>query len=296
MSSIKKHQCPSCGGSLIIDSDKQRYHCTFCGSSYDYEYFREEQMHEMGEKYLERKEFGAAADAYKFVLTKNPHDFLALRGLMLAAGHFKDIKDIINYNCSNGFSYDAGLAGEAVEGASEEDKEYFKQLRNIYSDMKALSERNADIEVLCSERRGFGEKIRDLEKEGTDLNIIDKYGMPHSPKSTFINNWIRSGLIALMLSPLLIIAIAMPKHFLAAIFYFALAIVYPVINMVSVYPKVKRKKELDKAIEELNSESDKISVSIRVLYEDVDKLTERIRNSSYDILRKDRKIMANFKE
>ena len=64
MSNIKKHQCPSCGGSLIIDNDKQLYHCTFCGSTYDYEYFREEQMHEMGETFLSRGEFMAAIDAY----------------------------------------------------------------------------------------------------------------------------------------------------------------------------------------------------------------------------------------
>ena len=35
MSSIKKHQCPSCGGSLRVDSDTQMYRCTSCGSSYE---------------------------------------------------------------------------------------------------------------------------------------------------------------------------------------------------------------------------------------------------------------------
>ena len=77
MSSIKKHQCPSCGGNLIIDNDKQMYHCTFCGSTYNYEYFREDQMLQMGETYLSRGEFNAAVDAYKFTLKKDPHDFLA---------------------------------------------------------------------------------------------------------------------------------------------------------------------------------------------------------------------------
>lgn len=85
MSRIKKHQCPSCGGNLAVDNDKQLYHCSFCGSTYDYEYFREDEMHETGEKYLSRGEFMAAVDAYRFTLTKDPHDFFALRGLMLAA-------------------------------------------------------------------------------------------------------------------------------------------------------------------------------------------------------------------
>ena len=42
MSSIKKHQCPSCGGTLSVDNERQMYRCKFCGSTYDYEYFREE--------------------------------------------------------------------------------------------------------------------------------------------------------------------------------------------------------------------------------------------------------------
>ena len=72
MSAIQKHQCPSCGGSLIIDGEKQMYRCTSCGSAYDYDYFRADRLHEMGEKNLSRDEFGAAVDAYRLLLKKNP--------------------------------------------------------------------------------------------------------------------------------------------------------------------------------------------------------------------------------
>ena len=44
MSNNKKHQCPSCGGGLIIDNDKQMYRCASCGSAYDFEYFREDRL------------------------------------------------------------------------------------------------------------------------------------------------------------------------------------------------------------------------------------------------------------
>ena len=80
MGKIKKRQCPSCGGNLFDDSEKQIYRCTSCGSSYDYDYFREEQLHELGETYLSRGEVEAAVDAYRLILKKAPHDFLALRG------------------------------------------------------------------------------------------------------------------------------------------------------------------------------------------------------------------------
>lgn len=34
MSKIKKYQCPSYGGDLTVDNDKQMYCCTLCGSTY----------------------------------------------------------------------------------------------------------------------------------------------------------------------------------------------------------------------------------------------------------------------
>ena len=91
MSQIKKQQCPSCGGNLFDDSEKQMYRCISCGSSYDYDYFREEKLHGMGETYLSRGESKAAIDAYRLILQNNPHDFAALRGLMLAAAYLKDM-------------------------------------------------------------------------------------------------------------------------------------------------------------------------------------------------------------
>ena len=44
MGEIRSHKCPSCGGNLIIDNEKQMYRCTSCGSSYDFDYFREERF------------------------------------------------------------------------------------------------------------------------------------------------------------------------------------------------------------------------------------------------------------
>ena len=140
MSNINKHQCPSCGGSLIVDNEKQMYRCTSCGSSYDYDYFREEKLHEMGETNLSRNEFGAAADAYRLLLKRDPHDFQALRGLMLAAANLKDMDGLVRKGDSKSFSYDPKLVSEVLGSASEEDKEYFEKLAKIYSDLKDLAE------------------------------------------------------------------------------------------------------------------------------------------------------------
>ena len=132
MGQIKKRQCPSCGGNLIDDSEKQIYRCSSCGSSYDYDYFREEQLHEMGETYLSRGEVEAAVDAYRLILKKAPHDFLALRGLMLAAAYLRDMDGFSRIGDAKHFSYDSKLVGEVLDSASEEDKEYFSEFRKIY--------------------------------------------------------------------------------------------------------------------------------------------------------------------
>ena len=66
MIKIKK-QCPSCGGDLTVDNEEHMYRCTSCGSTYDYDYFREEKLNEMGETHLSRKEFGAAVDTFRLL-------------------------------------------------------------------------------------------------------------------------------------------------------------------------------------------------------------------------------------
>ena len=52
MTMITKQQCPSCGGNLTVDNDKQMYRCVSCGSAYDLDDFRAEQMNEMGDAHV----------------------------------------------------------------------------------------------------------------------------------------------------------------------------------------------------------------------------------------------------
>ncbi len=163
MSKIKKNQCPSCGGNLIDDSEKQMYRCTSCGSTYDYDYFREEKLHGLGETYLSRGESEAAVDAYKLILEKNPHDFSALRGLMLAAAYLKDIDGLTRIGEAKHFSYNSELVGEVLDAASEEDTEYFSEFGKIYVNKKELIDRKREIESLRREHESeSSEHMRDI--------------------------------------------------------------------------------------------------------------------------------------
>ena len=173
VSTIKRQQCPSCGSGLTVDNDKQMYYCTFCGSTYDYEYFREDQMHEAGEKYISRSEFKAAADAYEFTLKKDPHDFLALRGMMLAAAKLSDMSELERVSEAAEFSYDSKVVGEVIAKAAEEDKEYFTEFGKAYSDRVRLDECAMESDEYM---RSLKMSIHDFVKK--DRKIMRSIGVP----------------------------------------------------------------------------------------------------------------------
>ena len=54
MSITKKHQCPSCGGYLNVDNDKQMYRCASCVFTYDFYYFCEENLIDLVDTALSR--------------------------------------------------------------------------------------------------------------------------------------------------------------------------------------------------------------------------------------------------
>ena len=297
MSSIKKHQCPSCGGSLIIDNDKQMYHCTFCGSTYDYEYFREDQTIRMGDKYLARGEFVAAADAYKFTLSKDPHDFLALRGLMLAAANLNDMNDLIREDHTRGFMYDAGLVDDAVEGASEADKEYFNELKKIYSDMKDLSEIYGEIDSLNASKKTGGEEIRSKEVERKDCYIENRDVKDSSPKTRFIINWFIYGGFVLITLPMMLGSYIRHDYSYTNIFIntiiFILYILIPILNFTVVFTKIPSERVLTRTIKEIAVETEKIGEKVKVLASRAEKIEAGLRLSRHDFVKRDRLVMRD---
>ena len=147
MAELLKHLCTSCGGPLIIDTDAQLYVCPYCGVTYDYEYFREEDVLSKGMKALKAGEFVSAKEAFDFILTKDPHDFLALRGRFLAKGKFMSIRELNNPSIWREISLKEIKPEEEAEAAAPEDKEYFDRIVNIFK---------------------LGEEFREADKEVTD--------------------------------------------------------------------------------------------------------------------------------
>jgi predicted RNA-binding Zn-ribbon protein involved in translation (DUF1610 family) len=298
MSNIKKHQCPSCGGNLTVDNDKQMYHCTFCGSTYDYEYFREEQMHEMGETYLSRKEYMAAADAYKFILKKDPHDFIALRGLMLAAGRMNNMGELLREDNLKSFLYNSQMVNEAVSGASEEDKEYFTDLDKIYSGMKRSSDCNSEIESLGKERRNIEDAVQVKVNAHNDLYFKDKSGIEYSPKSAF-GMLCAANVIFIFLTVIGVISLIVDGDgrmaATVALFCIIANLLIAFANYKLIYPRVKKMKEIELSIAELRAKFEKISTKIEELNDESDKLSTDIKHQASEFVKRDKLLMRDRK-
>ena len=298
---IKKHQCPSCGGRLRVDSDKQMYLCTYCGSTYDYEYFREDQVHEAGETYLSRREFMATADAYEFMLKKDPHDFLALRGLMLAAAHMTTMDELDQEDEPGKFSYNAGKVERAIESASEEDKEYFKELAKVYSEKKALADHAKELEALWEEKRKFNDVIAQNNTSRNRYYVGDRFGGKVYPSFEFIIFL----LINLQISVFVVgFGIGLVEAYKAnsdsvevflgfLIFFSVILLGLFAYDFFYLFPKWRKLKKIEKENAKLYVEAGRIERKIKALEDESSKLLSEIRRSIHSFVKKDRAVMRD---
>ena len=147
MAIIKSHVCNMCGGLLDIDLDRQMYICPFCGVTFDYEYFREDNVLEIANKALNRCEFGSAKDAFDFILQKDPHDFQALRGLILCRCKWKNLLPMQTYNQVHLREDDPYLVS-AIENCHPEKKEYFEKIRDAVALLKEFRHKRTELQKL----------------------------------------------------------------------------------------------------------------------------------------------------
>ena len=298
---IKQHQCPSCGGSLRIDSDKQMYHCTFCGSAYDYEYFREDRIHEAGETYLSRGEFMATTEAYEFMLKKDPHDFLALRGLMLAAAHLTDTSELEQVD--KDFSYDAKMVSRVIEYASEKDKKYFAEFAKVYSDKKRLVYCSEEIEALREKKSKVNSAITQNNIEGEGNNGKGGFSTKADlifPLVAFLAAAAFFLLMTIDFAKELIDDYASNSEYVATelrfvIFLGIISLVLVVDGILYFCFGMRRIKKLERTNAEFYDEARKIDDKIKELENESSKLTGDIRRFIHEFVRKDRLIMRDNK-
>ena len=173
---LMRHVCPTCGGNLRVDTVRQMYECPFCGVTFDYDYFREANVLELAEKALLAGEYESSRKAYEFMLTKEPNNFVALRGLSLISmrmNRIKELTDIEKYNKIN-FEKVSKVIDNAVSASLPEDKEYFEVMKGIVDTGHEYIKEDNVLSDARKERRKTMDSANDTEALRDDLYGKDK--------------------------------------------------------------------------------------------------------------------------
>ena len=294
MSNIKSHKCPSCGGNLNINNEKQLYVCPFCGSTYDYEYFREEQMHQMCEGYLSKREFNAAKEGYEFLLKKAPHDFLALRGMMMVSARLSDIREMTRTDDYEGFSYDHKLANTTINSCSAEDQDYFNKFGGLFSQMDELSAIRKEYTRLIKEKKFASGKLDAAYARRDNCEVPDRSGSTQKPGGLFIAMSVVAGIFAVAAFLCFILAIVARNSssgslVLLAILCAVMALVFGLIDFKFIYPLYRAYNAANAKIgEALQNETD-IKLKIENLEKDIYNRSSKIRHECLDFYKLDAK-------
>lgn len=173
---LKKHTCPTCGGQLQVNLDKQMYDCPFCGVSFDYSYFREDDVLARAERFRQSGDWSAADMDYDFILTKEPHNFCALRGKVLSAAHVRKGFDLSGKKFS-GNQYVLTNIKHALSATDEEHREYFEKLEEYFKGVEKYNEKKIQLDQLREEYEASRRQLEGVENPTPSLKEIMQLGI-----------------------------------------------------------------------------------------------------------------------
>ena len=167
------HICPTCGGKLNVNIERQMYECPFCGVSFDYDYFREESVLGIAAQALENDEFTSADRAYDFMLEKEPDNFEALRGKALISMNIAKIDGIRSLDLFPKLNYEAAYKeiDRAIESSKPQDHEYFTIMKDIVDAGHEYIDEQAQLEKQRNEKNKSLNIINELEHERDTICI-----------------------------------------------------------------------------------------------------------------------------
>ena len=290
MEERKIHLCDACGGHLEVDLERQVYRCPFCGVTYDYAYFKEDDVLSMAQTYEERGELDAALDAYKFYLTKDPHDTRSLKRVMLLTYGLTDINKLRRPDVIANLKADPKETEWIVESAPEKDREYFETLQEIFVTAKKYRD-------LCPRLKSIDEKIKEGDKvvgqingriDSCDITLHNDHGETtdyiapeDAPKKMFFICLGTGGLFAVWTSlefrspiPGIIIMI------LALLFYVGFYFLF-------IVPARQRKEVFEGQKGEVESKIESIKADRKKITDQMDVLTQKIRKLMLKISKQD---------
>ena len=177
MNGVNAHICPTCGGKLSVDIERQMYECPFCGVTFDYDYFREESVLGIASQALMNNEFDSADKAYDFMLEKEPDNFEALRGKALVAMDITKIDAIGSLELYSRLDYEAAYKkiDAGISSSKPSDREYFTTMKDIVDAGREYIDEMAALEPRVAEK---DKTVRILSGFERDRDTICIYASP----------------------------------------------------------------------------------------------------------------------
>lgn len=156
MSELFSYQCPSCAGRLRLDRNLSVFNCDSCGGTFDYDYFKEDELLEKAEQARLANEYITARKFYDFLLTKEPHNIAAIRGIMLCDIRANSIGKIRlpDYKLPNKIDW-----ASYKKRANNEYDDYFDRIKNFTKVKQNLANSK---EALVSEEPRKNQLERDM--------------------------------------------------------------------------------------------------------------------------------------
>ena len=215
-----------------------------------------------------------------------PHDFYALRELMLSAAYLNDMDELALDAEAKHFSYNSKKVKEVIESASEEDKEYFKKFAGIYAVKKRKADCNREIESLYRERERIEAAMRLTEDTRRDYYIkAGRHGKWH-PTAYFIFGWCNTALfiiVELIIAAVLAASGTGGAFAFMAVFGGLTLLIGAGVNLGYVFPRMKIMKEIDTYMEEFKSELSLTEEKIKEREAEADELSDDIRRYIRDL-------------
>ena len=272
MTLFMSHDCPKCGGELLIDTDKLIYSCDFCGMTFDFDYFETANLLSVANRALGRGEFNAARKMFEELSEKDPHDAAVLRGLLFCDEKIEslyslDIEDFPIDTEGEHFTY-------SIEHADHIGLQYFGHIKNAAEISKKYQESVKEDQLCQKECNDIGSKI--LDKTGQidayRHSMTNAYRVTSSVAKSDDNISDLIGLVIVLLFFFAAVGIRIGVEYFGLPFLFlSLAVIIPCVLIYKAFKANKiakmkkdlaalkdKEKELRRKLDESKAKSDKI--------------------------------------
>ncbi len=272
MTLFMSHDCPKCGGELLIDTDKLIYSCDFCGMTFDFDYFETANLLSVANRALGRGEFNAARKMFEELSEKDPHDAAVLRGLLFCDEKIEslyslDIEDFPIDTEDKHFTY-------SIEHADHIGLQYFGHIKNAAEISKKYQESVKEDQACQKDCNDIGSKILDKTRQIDAYchNMTNAYQVTSSLAKSDDNISDLIGLVIVLLFFFAAVGIRIGVEYFGLPFLFlSLAVIIPCVliykafkaNKIAKMKKdlaalIDKEKELRRKLDESKAKSDKI--------------------------------------